>query len=216
MHTLETQPRTQSGTRVALKERTAGRTPATLSGDGQDTIHFTLDTHAFEGLIRHHEKIMDLDLGDKKQRVLVKSVQWDYMGDIIQHVDFIRLVKGVAIEVTVTIEFIGQPKGLLKGELTKVMQDLEIRCIPSAVPETVSLNITDLDVDESITASEIELPEGVELACEPDALVCVIHPRREEPEEDEGAAEDLDGEDGTEPEVIGKGKSDEDQPEADE
>jgi large subunit ribosomal protein L25 len=214
MHILETQPRTKSGTRTALKERKAGRTPATLSGEGEDTIHFTLDAHEFEGLIRHHEKVVDLELGSKTQRALVKSVQWDYMGDIVQHVDFIRLLKGVAIEVTVTIEFIGQPKGLPKGELAKPMQDLKIRCVPSAVPETVSVNITELDVEDSLTASEIELPEGVELACEPDAVVCVIHPRREEPEEAE--EEDLGGEEGSEPEVIGKGKSDEDNPETEE
>ena len=204
MHTLEAKPRTKSGTRVAIAERAAGLLPITLYGAGGGTDHFTISTHEFEGLVRHNEQVFDLDLPDGKQRVMVREVQWDYMGDKLVHVDCLRVVKGQKMEFTVSIDMIGHAKGLLKGEMTIQLNELTIICIPKFVPESLPLNVTELDVDQTVTAGEIEMPEGVELVGNPDAVVCAIHPRREEEEEEEVIEE---GDGSAEPEVISKGKA---------
>jgi len=204
MHTLEAQPRTKSGTRVAIAERAAGLLPITLYGAGGGTDHFTISTHEFEGLVRHNEQVFDLALPDGKQRVMVREVQWDYMGDKLVHVDCLRVVKGQKMEFTVSIEMIGHAKGLLKGEMTIQMKEMVIVCIPKFVPESLLVNVTELDVDETITAGDIEMPEGVELVGDPEAIVFAIHPRREEEEEEEVVEE---GDESAEPEVINKGKA---------
>ncbi len=205
MHTLEAQPRTKSGTRAALAERKAGRLPITLYGDGGDTNHFTISTHEFEAIVRHNEQVFDLDLPTGKQRVMVREVQWDYMGDILQHVDCLRVVKGQKMEFSVAIDFVGHPKGLVKGEMTNQLNELAILCVPKAVPESIEVNIADLDVNESIKAGEVEMPEGIEFAGDPEAVVCAINERREEVEEEGDDADDA----AAEPEVIGKSSDDE-------
>ena len=106
MHTLATEPRTQSGTRTALQERGAGRLPISVVGQGKTTEHFTIATHEFDAVLRHRDKVVDLMLPSGSQRALIQSVQWDHLGDDVMHIDFLRVVIGQKIDVEVPVELV--------------------------------------------------------------------------------------------------------------
>ncbi len=186
MQLLQSQPRTSSGTRASWAHRAAGRIPATICGQGEGPEHFTLNLPEFETVLRHHERVLDIELSTGKQRALIQEVQYDHLGDTICHIDFLRLVIGQKIEVEVPLEYIGHAKGQATGELVKMLNDIPVN---------------DLDVDESITVGDLVFPEGVESVLPPEDVVCTIKLRAEEPEEEAEAP--AEGE-SSEPEVIGK------------
>ena len=201
MQLLQSQPRTSSGTRASWAHRAAGRIPATICGQGEGPEHFTLNLPEFETVLRHHERVLDIELSTGKQRALIQEVQYDHLGDTICHIDFLRLVIGQKIEVEVPLEYIGHAKGQATGELVKMLNDIPVRATPSGLPESIQVKINDLDVDESITVGDLVFPEGVESVLPPEDVVCTIKLRAEEPEEEAEAP--AEGE-SSEPEVIGK------------
>ncbi len=213
MTTLQTQPRTAHGTRAAHNLRRDGRLPAVVYGEGGETLEISIETRAFETMLRHHERVVDLELDGSSQQVLIHEIQWDHMGDHLMHVDFIRASRGKKVEVEVVLEFVGHPKGTPRGEFVKNLQELKIEATPRSIPEHVSVNVTDLDVGDSLHVSDLEMPEGVTCLTEPETLVCGVHARAEEEEVEE--TEGAEGE-SAEPEVIGKGKGGEEEPAADE
>ena len=201
MTTLQAEARTSQGTRDAFSLRRSGRLPAVVYGEGGETVAVSIETHAFETMLRHHERVVDLELNGESQQVLVHEIQWDHMGDHLMHVDFIRASRGKKVEVEVVLEFVGHPKGTPR---VKNLQELQIAATPRSIPEHVVVQTTDLDIGDSLHVSDLEMPEGVECLTDPETLVCGVHARAEEveePEEGEGA----EGE-SAEPEVIGKGK----------
>jgi large subunit ribosomal protein L25 len=210
MTTLHAEPRTSHGTRASFNLRRDGRLPAVVYGEGGETVAVSVDSHAFEAVLRHHERVVDLELDGKAQQVLIHEVHWDHMGDTLMHIDFKRASRGTKVEVEVALEFVGHAKGAAKGEFVKNVQEVAVSCTPRSIPEKLVVHISDLDVGETIHASDLEMPEGVELLTEPSTVICGIHARSEE-EETEGE----EGAEGAEPEVIGKGKSSDEEPEGD-
>lgn len=206
---LKTSARSESGSRAAFKLRRAGQMPAIVYGAGQESLSVSIDTRALENALRHHERVFTLNLeGGAEQMVLLQSVQYDSLGDSVMHVDFLRISKDAKVDVEVEIEFVGHPKGQAQGEFVKNLTDLPITCAPAAIPDMIRLLVTDLDVGDTIYVKDLELPEGVEVRVGPDEAVCGIHAIREEEEAEEGE----EGE-SAEPEVIAKGKKEE-EPEA--
>lgn len=204
MTTLHAEARSCHGTRPAFNLRRDGRLPAVVYGEGGETVAITIEAHAFENLLRHHERVLDIELGGKVQQVLVHELQWDHLGDHLMHVDFLRASHGKQVEVEVVLEFVGHPKGTPRGEFVKNLQELQIRCTPRSIPEHIAVHIHDLDVGDSLHVRDLEMPEGVACLDEPDTLVCGVHARVEA---EEGAEEGArDSEASAEPEVIGKGK----------
>ncbi|MBC8328521.1 MAG: 50S ribosomal protein L25 [Planctomycetes bacterium] len=211
MTILQAEARTSHGTRNAFNLRRDGRLPAVVYGEGGETFAVTVDAHAFEGLLRHHERVLDLELDGQTQQVMIHEIQWDHMGDQLMHIDFIRASQGTLVEVDVVLDFVGHPKGTPKGEFVKNLQELSIQATPRSIPEHIVVHVTDLDVGDVVHVSDLEMPEGVTCLAEPETVVCGVHARAEEVEEtEEGEAAEGGG---AEPEVIGKGKGPDDEAE---
>ena len=209
MTTLQAEARTAQGTRSAHNLRRDGRLPAVVYGEGGETVAITIQTHAFETLLRHHERVVDLEMGGEAQQVLIHQIQWDHLGDHLMHVDFIRASRGKKVEVEVVVDYVGHPKGTPRGEFVKNLQELKIEATPRSIPEHIVVNVTDLDIGDSLHVSDLEMPEGVTCLTDLETLVCSVQARAEEVEE-----EVVEGEEGesAEPEVIGKGKGPDEEP----
>ena len=111
------------------------------------------------------------------------------------HLDFIEVFMDVAIEVTVPLEFQGKPVGADQGGvLQAAARELRISCTPDRIPEAIAVDISGLDIGDSIHVSDISLPSGVQVVQDETlALATVVIPAREEevlPEEEEVAAEE--------------------------
>ncbi|TAH35981.1 MAG: 50S ribosomal protein L25 [Planctomycetota bacterium] len=200
---LQAQSRAARGKRAAFVLRRAGQLPAVVYGEGAEPAAVSLNAHEFEALLRHHERVFQLDIDGRREKVLLHEIQWDALGDRPRHVDFLRISHHATVEVKVEIEFIGHPKGLAKGgEFVKQMTELLVSCAPEAIPNSLPLKVGDLDVGSTVKVSDLALPAGVKALAPADALVCAVNLRGIEAE----AAPAPEGEAGAEPEVIGKGK----------
>lgn len=201
---LKTEPRDSGGTAAARRLRSDGRLPAIVYGDGGESIGVSIDTLDFATLLRHHERVVELDLDGQQQRALIQDIQYDSLGSDVVHVDFLRVREGQLIGVTVEIEFVGHPKGLAQGgEFVKSVSDLPILARATAIPASIPVRIDDLEVGGSIYIDDVEMPEGVECELAEGSIICSLKALAEEVEEEEATEE------GAEPEVIAKGKADE-------
>ena len=123
------------------------------------------------------------------------------------HADLTRLVKGQKIEVTVPLHLVGEPVGVreTQGVLEQIIREIEIRCEPREIPDVIEVDVTNLDVHDVLHVSDIKVAENVEILNPPDVVIATVGIIKEE----EVAAPAIEGEEPAEPEVIGKGKKEE-------
>lgn len=205
---LSAEPRNESGKGVARKLRAAGRVPAVVYGRDAEPQKVSIDAHDV-GVLFHRisvdNTIVSLSIGGKKGvDTLVREVQIHPYRRELLHVDFYTIQKGVVLDVDVPLRLEGVPDGvrLEGGILDHVIHDISVRCIPSKIPSEIVVDVTHLNIGDSIHVSDIKLDEGVEMAVDLDNTVCsVAAPRiEEEPEVEEEELEEgavpTDGEEG--------------------
>ena len=189
---LNAEKRTEHGKGAARKLRASGRIPAVIYGREMETVHVSLDAHEASHLfhsISIENTIIDVTLsGEEPMPSLVREVQTHAYRPVIEHVDFYRIQKGVAVEVNVPVHLQGVPAGvrLEGGILDQILHDLNIRSIPSKIPESIEVDVTELDIGDSIHVSDLTFGEGVEVVTDLERTVCVVSmPKAEVIEEEE-------------------------------
>lgn len=206
-HTLVAERRDRTGSRYSRRLRQAGKLPAILYGHGAEPVSLSLNDRDAVRHIVAGEKVFSLDLDGQSETVLLKDIQFNYLGDEIIHVDLARVDLNETVEVHVHVRLVGEPKGLKTANTTLVhpMTELTVRCIVTAIPDHVDVNIESLDVGDSLHAGDITLPEGLELVSDPHDVLAAIHEVREQ------VAETAEGESvagaPASPEVIGEKKA---------
>ncbi len=185
---LNAEVRDKLGSRTARKLRAAGRLPISIQGEGKDHVHASLEMHAFMVARQSHEHLFDIKVGGDSEPVVVRELQYDAFGDTLTHVEFQRVVRGREMESEVELTFLGVPKG---GILNHLQTHITIRSIPSMIPDGIEVPVGAMEAGHSLLASDIKLPEGFTLACEPDLQVAVVaSPIADEPEEGEEGEEE--------------------------
>ncbi|MBD3296487.1 MAG: 50S ribosomal protein L25 [Candidatus Omnitrophica bacterium] len=210
---LKAETRDRSGKTGCKHLRREGRIPAVVYKDGEDAQQITVDNTDLWHIL-HTEAgenaIITLDTsGDKKEAgektVIVQEVQQDPINDKFVHVDFHEISLKDKIQVNVPVVLKGEPKGVTEedGVMAQIAWEIEVECLPTAIPENFELHVEELMMNDSLHVSDIESPEDVTILNDPDDTVVAINPPQtfEEPEEEEALAEE-----GGEPEVIKKGK----------
>lgn len=204
---LKAELRSESGKGAARKLRAAGRVPAILYGRGEETRSLTLDGHELSRILAsvHVENtIIDLDIeGQGTVPTLVREVQSHaWRGDVL-HVDFYQIQAGQKVDVGVPLRFVGVAPGVKAGGMLQhILSEVQVRCLPDRIPQSFEVDISGLEVGDSVHVSAIALPEGVDLLDDPERTICsVLAPTvaREPGEEEEAAAAAPESE---EPEVI--------------
>ncbi|MHC5212658.1 MAG: 50S ribosomal protein L25 [Planctomycetota bacterium] len=185
---LKTEVRAGSGSASARRDRRAGRIPVNIYGHGEGNQHLLIDEHDLGLALRTSTQVFTLTIGGAEQPCLVKAVQYDTFGQHILHVDFTRVSMTEEVEVEVTLEFVGTPKGVADGgQLVVNHPALWVRCLANAIPDVINVDIAAVEMGNGVSAGEITLPPGVSLDLEKmepgDQIVGVAAPRAEEPEE---------------------------------
>jgi len=185
----------KTGTRQTKKLRLQGMIPASVQGEGKDNVECAIDERDFLAARRRHEHLFDLDVeGGETETALVHELQWDAIHGRILHVEFRRVVRGRKTEVEIELNFTGHPKG---GVTNHLVTHVTVMALPSEIPDSIEVPMGELEPGDTVHASDLVLPENVELAVESDLQIAnVAVPRSiedETPEEEE-----------TEPEVIGE------------
>lgn len=213
-HTLQAERREKKGTRYAKRERSAGKLPCVLYGQGKDPAHLNLDHKEALRCFHLGERVFNIELAEesKTQTVLLKDLQFDYLGTNVVHCDLMRVNLDDIVEANIHLHLVGEAKGLKTAGavLVQKMNEVPVTCRVSDIPEEIRLDISELGADEHLAASDITLPDGLTLDCDPETVVVLINVKAET--EDEGTEAEAIEAEGSEPEVIG-GKKDEDEDE---
>ena len=209
---LTATPRTDTGKGAARSLRRDGQIPGVIYGHAREPQPVVVPTRELErllGSISAGSTVVELDLGGKTSKTLIREIQRHPFKKQILHIDFQELVAGESVVVRVPLVFVGTPEGVRLGGgiLDQVMHDLEIEVDPSNMPNHIDVDISALAIGHSIHVNEIPLPPGVTVLSDEDATVCVLSAPKvvEEPvaaESEETSAE---------PEVIRKAKGDEEE-----
>lgn len=183
-HTLNVERREKLGSRYAARDRAKGKLPCVLYGQEREPAHLLLDAKETLRFFHSGERVFTIALGDKTQHVLLKDLQYDYLGTNVIHCDLMRVDLDEEVEVQVPLHLVGDAKGVSAAGAVLVQKivDVLIKCAVGAIPEELKLNIADLGAGESMPASAIKLPEGVELNIDPDEVAVLIDIQREAPE----------------------------------
>ena len=200
---LEAQVREQTGSRAAAQVRKQGRIPAIVYGHKQEPLAISLDAHDFVEGLHHGHRLMDIKVGDQTEKMMLKDLQYDYLGRDIVHADLIRVDVTETVKVTVPIELKGTAQGTHEGGIVEEHADrLEVECLVTNMPEALVVPVKEVGVGDVLHAGDIALPEGVKLVSPPETIVVTCHLVAAAK-----TTEELEEEAPTAPEVIGEKKA---------
>jgi large subunit ribosomal protein L25 len=205
--TLAAEVRTTRGSRAAEKLRKAGKLPAVIYGHGEPVQSLSVNFDEFNRALRVlHARTFNLNIGGKTDTVLVKALQFDYLGDTITHVDFERHSLTERVKVTVPVELRNSPKAMAGGVLDQPLHVLHIECPFGSIPDAIRVDILNLTLGQPIHVRELTIPADVKVLDAAEAVVVQIKLPGAEP-----TADLLPGAESTGPEVIKKEKKVEDE-----
>lgn len=214
---LGSEYREVSGKRSARKVRAEGRVPAVLYGHDEETLAISISETELRKVLasKWETAIVGLTIAGKVKKecnAIIKSVQQHPATGKILHVDFQYIRSGEKIRLDVPIVLSGVPRGVkeMGGILEHGLREAAIRSMPRHIPESIELDVTDLGIHDAIHIGDIvERFPDIEFLDDPEATLAIVVPPKVEVEpvvEEVEAAEE-------EPEVITKGKEEEEQPE---
>jgi large subunit ribosomal protein L25 len=181
---LEVGKRQGTGKSVTRKLRAQGSVPAVLYGFGVGSVMLTVPAREAErAMLSGANRLLDLaGLPEVAGKLaLIKDYQRDPVSRQLLHCDFYSVDTTKVVTVSIPVHITGRPKGVeLGGVLELLLREVEVSCLPLAIPDAVSLDVSELGVGDGLHASDLVLPEGVELLVEPSAAVVhVLAPRLE-------------------------------------
>ena len=210
--TVRGEQRTGRGKNDARRLRARGYVPLTIYGGGGESVSAAAPLRELAAILRTeagHNSIFTIDIdGVGASEVMFLDRQIDPVKTRLIHADLRRLVRGQEIEVSVRLELDGEPAGVRDGGgiLEQLLREVEVRCRPSIIPEALHADVSNLGVHEVLHVSDLQIPEGVTVLTDPETAVATVAVVREEQVEERTPEEDV-----SEPEVISKGKKEDEE-----
>jgi large subunit ribosomal protein L25 len=206
---LKAEVREKSGVKGFLSGlRRSRKIPAVVYGGGKDPLKITVNQKDLEGLIKMGSNvIINMELGGKSEKVILKEVSHHVVDSSILHADFQRIAMDRKIEISVPVVMSGVAPGVkTHGALLEhVTRQVGVRCLPADIPHEIMVDVSGLaDIGSSVTVADLLVPQGVEIAEEAGAMVAHLLKPKEELVEVAGPAEEI-----AEPEVAEKGRKEE-------
>lgn len=214
--TIEVIRRQTVGANANRRLRAAGQIPAVLYGGGKDSVPVQLDRKTMVELLKSggsENAIFLLKLaegGGQERHAMIRDLQVDPVSRQVVHIDFQRIEMTEKVKVEVPIELTGTAYGVKTegGLLDFVHRVVQVECLPGDIPRSIELDVTPLHVGQHVEARELQLPEGVSLAEEPDRVIVSLGHAKVEAAAGAGG-EGLVEAAKAEPEVVKRGKADE-------
>ncbi|CAI9398833.1 50S ribosomal protein L25/general stress protein Ctc [Nocardioides sp. T2.26MG-1] len=168
---IKAETRTEFGKGAARRIRRENKVPAVVYGHGNDPIHVTLPGHETMMALKHGgaNALLELDIEGKTQLALTKQVQIDPIKRLLEHVDFVAVIKGEKVTVDVPVQLVGEAA----RETLVVTENATIQLEAEAthIPEYIEVDIEGAEAGTQIHASDLKLPSGSTLLLDPEALV---------------------------------------------
>jgi large subunit ribosomal protein L25 len=204
----------QTGKQSILTDlRTEGKVPGTFYGKKIDPVTIFVDEDELREAMNTEagsNVMVDLVIDDSalkgKQTAMIKDLQKNPITGVIKHVDFVKVSMSEEIHATIPVTVVGESAGVkLGGVMQHSIRELNVKCLPGNMPEHYEIDVTEMNVGDSVHVKDLAVIEGVEVLNDPEEiLVSIVPPAKEEEVEVTEEAEGV-----TEPEVIGEKKDEE-------
>ena len=210
--TLKGEPRKAAGSRAASRLRRAGKLPAIIYGHKQDPEAVILDYHDVELQLRHGTHVVNLDMSGKLQPCLFKDAQYDHLGSKLLHVDLTRVSLTEKVKVRIPLELRGQAKGVADGGvLHQEIVELEVECPALQIPDVIRVDVSGLELNQVMYVKDLKLDPSLRVIRDVESVVATVREQLapETPVAAQAAAPTEAA--AAEPEVIVKGKAEEEE-----
>jgi large subunit ribosomal protein L25 len=205
---LEAKPRAERGKNATRRLRAQGLVPVTVYGGGHEAASTTIVKREFTALMRAHGRnmIFTLNVDGASTPVKIADMQLDPVKGTLIHMDLMRISMTEKSKFEIPIKLVGEAEGVKTagGVMEFVTHSVEVRCLPGDLPENVEVDVSGLGIGDKLKVSDLKLDQKIEVLEDPETVIATVGaPRAEEP------APEVVAEAGTEPEVIKKGKTEE-------
>src|SRR5918999_1582927 len=179
-------PRVGRGKNDARRTRRDGLVPITVYGGGAETVAAVAPLSDLAAILRSESgrnTIFTIEVdGLGESEVMFHDRQIDPVKGRLIHADLTRLVKGQKIEVTVPLHLIGEPIGVKEkqGVLEQIVREIDVRCEPREIPDSLEVDVSHLDVHDTLHVSDIDVGEGVEILNDAELVIATVGIVREE------------------------------------
>ncbi len=210
---VEAEAREAFGKNVARRLRYSGRIPAVVYGGGGPSIPLAVDPRAILRVLHSgagHNAIFTLEIpGKAPARVMLREWQWDPVRGGLLHVDMVRIARDAKLRVRVPIQITGEPQGVKVqgGILEFILREVEVECLPDDIPEHITVDVTELLIGRNLRVSDLPVDEKLTVLADPARVVAHVLP----PKAEEAPAEEVAAAAPTEPELIRKRKTEEEE-----
>jgi large subunit ribosomal protein L25 len=213
--TLEVTRRETTGKEIAKKLRREGKVPAVVYGGHRDPVAISVDRKSVSELIQKSEHgirsvfLLKMAGTDQQRHAMIKEVTIDPVSRKMTHIDFVRVVMDEKVRVTIPVHLNGTAIGVKEGGLLDwQVRELHVECLPNAIPDSIEVDVAPLGGHDYYRVKDLKVPEGVKVLDDPERVVVGVTHARAEVSAEAAAAEA--GATPAEPEVIKKGKTEED------
>jgi large subunit ribosomal protein L25 len=204
---LSISPREASNSRATRRLRRTGQVPGILYGGGSDALPFAVDERELRHALAAQGAVVELELDGQATPAVLKDAQRHPVRGETLHVDFLRVRLDVAIHAVVALELVGgedAPGAKEGGVLEHVTREVNIEALPTDIPERLELDVSQMQVNDTLHLSEVRAPAGVTILDDvEETVVATLTPPRLQAELDaleEGAIEEETG-------VVGEGEA---------
>lgn len=215
---VKSEKRQGLGSNAARRLRAQGFIPAILYGESMESQPLVLakkDIALILKLETGENTIFKVSLDAEEYDAMIKDLQIDPATDELLHADLIRISMDKPVRVTVPIVHRGEPVGVKAegGFIDFVTREVEVECLPRDIPENVSIDISELHVNQTFKVENMAVPEGVRVITEPGIVLVLLSMPHKEEEFPGEKPEEVVAEEPTEPEVIKKERAEKEEPE---
>jgi large subunit ribosomal protein L25 len=197
---LEAEVREKAGKGIARGLRREGFIPAVLYGIKEKTVSLQVNEKDFENVKRDggEHAVIDLRVGHAATPAVVKEEQFDPVLGKLLHVDFLRVSLTEKMRSMVPLATVGEAAGEKAGGIVEhIMREVEVECLPDRIPENIEIDVTHLEIGDSLRVQDLTAPEVVEIVTEPGRVIISVLPPRV-------VEEEVEKEEAAEPELIGE------------
>ena len=167
--------RTDTGKKSTKAVRNSGGIPCVMYG-GKEVVHFTTTHNAVKSLIYTPDfKVAEIDMDGSTQRAIVKTAQFHPVTEKIMHIDFLRLIDGIPVNLELPVKFEGSSPGVkLGGKLQQSLRRIKVKTTPEKMVDVLTLDVSNLELGESIRVRDLQVPEGIQVMVAPATPVAAV------------------------------------------
>jgi large subunit ribosomal protein L25 len=194
--TFKATRREQQGSSASRRLRRAGQLPGIIYGSAKQAMPVVMDHNELFHLLKRevfYSSVFTVEVDGVGETVVLRDVQWHPYKQLVLHIDFQRVSADETIHIKVPLHFINgeiSPAVKLSGcIIAQVMNELDIKCLPKDLPEYIDVDLTNLEMGQSLHVSDLKLPEGVELAQHTDFDPVIVSAQQSRLDAAEAAAE---------------------------